>query len=116
MAPAPTRLVIHPSLPSILGPDAREVSIAPISLAQHADIKNVHVFPAYLDLDRLRDALVEMTRLYPVLCARVRRRRAERTDGGRFDYYVRQTRPGSEGPIKQRATMLKILWAVCSTS
>ncbi len=100
MTPLPTTLLVHPVLPSILGPDVAEVPIAPISLPQHSDIRNVHVFPTHLDLDRLQNALAEMTRLYPVLCARVRRREAARADGRPYDYYVRSPpgRARTSGP------------------
>jgi len=85
----PSPLTVSPVVPSILGPAAREVPIAPVSLLKNATVTTVHVLPAHLELDRLRDALEALTRLYPVICARVRRR--PRPGGGHpYEYYVRR--------------------------
>lgn len=87
-AASASSFVVSPLMPSILGPDAREVPISPLSIAHDATVTTVHVFPAHLDLDRLRDALVALTRLYPVLCARLRRRPQGDGEGAPYEYFV----------------------------
>lgn len=86
--PSPESLTVHPLTPSILGSAAREVPIAPISLLKNATVTTVHVFPRHVDLGRLRDTLRELTRLYPVLCGRMRRRSVAGDGQAPFEYYV----------------------------